>query len=147
MLKREITFTDFNGDQQTEIHYFNLTKSELVELEVKFQGGLEANVRAIMDAQDHATLLENFKQIILMSYGIKSPDGKRFDKSDEIRNNFKNSAAYDQLFMELATDENAGANFVQSLLPKDLVEEVRKDQSAKELQAEFVEKTTASPEA
>jgi len=128
MLKREITYEDFNGDNVTEPFYFNLTKSELMELESSYQGGLEAAIKAMINAEDNHGVLKEFQKIILMSYGQKSPDGKRFIKSDELRDEFLQSAAYDALFMELATTEDAMIAFINGVLPKDMVAEVAKMQ-------------------
>ena len=145
MLKREITFEDFNGEKQTEVHYFNLSKSELIELESSFNGGLERNLQAIIEAKDSATLLKEFKTIILMAYGQKSPDGKRFIKNDQLREEFKQTAAYDALFMELATDDKAGAAFIRGVIPADLAEEVRKEQESGSLQQATAEKLGTAP--
>lgn len=146
MLKREISYEDFDGNKQTDIFYFNLTKSELVELEADFEGGLEKSITAIAEAKDGATLLAQFKRIILMSYGIKSPDGKRFEKSDKLREEFQQTAAYDQLFIELATDEEAATKFIQGIIPRDLGEEVQKEKDLRQATAEKLgtaPKTTA----
>lgn len=120
MLKRDITFEDFNGDKVTETHYFNMTKAEVIELELSTEGGLQQWIQKIIAAGDHATLVAEFKKIIQASYGVRSADGKRFHKSEEAWNDFKASGAFDQLFFELATDEKAGADFCIGILPKDL---------------------------
>lgn len=146
MLKREITYEDFDGNKQTDIYYFNLTKSELVELEAEFEGGLEKSITAIAEAKDAATLLAQFKKIILSSYGVKSPDGKRFEKSDKLREEFQQTAAYDQLFIELATDEEAATKFISGIIPRDLSEEVQKEKDLRQATAEKLgtaPKTTA----
>jgi len=125
MLKRIIKFEDFNGNQTEEIHYFNLTSTELIELEVGYSGGLEETIKSIVDAQDGGTLIAQFKKIILGAYGQKSPDGKRFIKNDQLREEFSQTAAYDALFMELATDETKGAEFINGILPRDIQEKAQ----------------------
>jgi hypothetical protein len=120
MLKRTIMFEDFNGVQSTEVYYFNLSKSELIELEVGYKAGLQAALTKIIEAEDKASLIAEFKKIILLAYGIKSEDGKRFIKSDELRKEFEQTAAYQQLFMELALDESKAAEFINGVLPKDM---------------------------
>ncbi len=122
MLKREITYEDFNGDKVTETFYFNLSKTELIELEVGYGEGLEAAIRKIIKAEDRQALITEFKKIILMTYGEKSPDGKRFAKSDELRMAFSQTAAFDALFMELATSDNAAVDFLKGVLPSELQE-------------------------
>lgn len=118
MLKRDITFKDFHGDTVTETHYFNLTKTELVELELDYAGGLENNLTAMVEAKDGRTLMKEFKKIILMAYGKKSEDGRRFIKTQELRDEFVQTAAYDALFIELVTDEEAAAKFIEAVLPE-----------------------------
>lgn len=121
MLKRSITFEDFDGNSVTEIHYFNLTKTEIVEMEVGGEGGsLEAYLTRIVEMKDKAGLIREAKSIILLSYGEKSDDGKKFVKNDQLREDFKNSAAFDALFIELITSEQKFADFIMGIVPKDL---------------------------
>jgi hypothetical protein len=120
MLKRDITYEDFNGETVTETFYFNLTKTEIIELEVGYKQGLEETIKAIIKAQDNKSLIGEFKKIVLMAYGIKSEDGRRFIKSDQLREEFAQSAAYDALFMDLATNEDSAANFIMGIIPRDL---------------------------
>jgi len=127
MIKRTIKYEDFNGVSQTEDAYFNLSKSELVEMEVEYDEGFVDHVQAIVDANDRKQLIEQFKSLILKSYGIKSADGRVFEKSDELRHTFSNSAAYTALFMELATDDNAAAEFINGVVPADLRKEQEQD--------------------
>jgi hypothetical protein len=124
MLKREITYEDFNGDNVTETFYFNLSKPEIVELEVEHEGGFAKMMERIVESENVKQLIEEFKKIILLSYGKKSDDGKRFIKTEQLREEFSQSAAYSELFMELATDDKAAANFIKAILPKDLATEV-----------------------
>jgi len=121
MLKRNITYEDFNGDTVTDTYYFNLSKTELLELEVSYDGGLEAAIQRIVEAKDNQALVQEFKKLVLLSYGEKSEDGKRFIKNDEAREAFSQTAAYDALFMELSTDDKAAVDFIQGILPKDFV--------------------------
>ena len=117
MLKRDITYEDFNGETVTDTLYFNLTRTELIELEVSYDGGLEATISRIIKAEDMRALISEFKKLVLLSYGERSADGKRFVKNDEIREAFSQTAAYDALFMELATDDTAAAQFVSGIIP------------------------------
>ena len=120
MLKRDITYEDFNGNQVTETFYFNLTKSEIVELEADYDGGLQAAISRIVAAEDTKALIKEFKRIILTAYGQKSEDGKRFIKSDDLRDEFAQTAAYDALFMELATSDSLAADFMTGIIPRDM---------------------------
>lgn len=126
MLKREITYEDFNGNEVTETFYFNLTKSELIEMESKYKGGMEGLLNRIVETQDKQILVELFKSIILESYGQKSDDGKRFIKTEEMRKEFTQTPAYDVLFFELATDEKKGADFVNGIMPKNFQADMEK---------------------
>lgn len=121
MLKRNITYEDFNGDTVTETFYFNLSRTELINLEVEMDGGLKRFLERIVEEEDAKALIEQFQKIVLLSYGERSADGKRFIKNDELREAFTQTAAYDALFMELATDANAAADFVTGIIPANLV--------------------------
>lgn len=119
MLKETITYPDYNGAQRTEDFYFNLTKAESMEMEMSTLGGLSEMIRKIVAAQDTPAIVKIFKELILKSYGEKSPDGKRFIKSEELSKAFSETEAYSVLFMKLATDADAAAKFVNGIVPND----------------------------
>lgn len=120
MLKKEITYTDFNDQEVTETLYFNLTKSELVDLETSVDGGMEQRLQKIIETEDRNELINMFKKILLLAYGQRSEDGKRFVKNDQLRDEFTQTAAYDAIFVELASNDSAAADFIMGVLPKDL---------------------------
>lgn len=120
MLKKTITYTDYNGSERTEDFYFNLSKAEVMEMEMSTSGGLAEMITRIVAAQDAPAIIKIFKDLVLKAYGEKSPDGKRFIKSEEIATAFSQTEAYSQLFMELATDADAAAAFVNGIVPKDM---------------------------
>lgn len=120
MFKKTIKYTDFDGNERKEDFYFNLTKAELLEMQLSIDGGLQGYLERIIKTQSQPELIKMFKEIIMRAYGEKSPDGKRFLKSDEIRQNFECTEAYSELFMELATNSDAAAEFIDALLPGDL---------------------------
>ncbi len=130
MLKREIAYEDFNGNQVTDIFYFNISKTELIELEVEYQEGFGAMIQKIIDAKDNKALIKQFKEIILLAYGQKSDDGKRFVKSDQLREEFSQTAAFNTLFIEFATDDKAAAIFLKSVLPRDMIGDIDKAMAA-----------------
>lgn len=118
MLKKTITYTDYNGNERTEDFYFNLTQAEVAEMEMSTSGGLSEMINRIVAAQDHPQIIKIFKDLILRAYGEKSPDGKRFVKSKELSDEFSQTEAYSQLFMELATDADAASKFVNAIVPE-----------------------------
>jgi hypothetical protein len=120
MLKKTITYTDYNGVERKEDFYFNLTKAEIMEMELGTTGGLAERINRIVAAQDSTEIIKIFKDLVLKAYGEKSDDGKRFIKSEELRNGFAQTEAYSILFMELATDADAAANFVNGIVPADV---------------------------
>lgn len=124
MLKRNITYENFDGEEVTDVFYFNISEPELVELEVRYERGLERFIEQIVEAKDNKTLVGLFKEIILMAYGEKSEDGKRFIKSDEISEAFSQTNAFNALFMEFITDEQAAADFIIGVVPKSLSEKL-----------------------
>ena len=117
MLKNTITYTDYNGNERTEDFYFNLTKAEIMEMQLSTNGGLDAMIKKIVDTQDTPGLVKIFKELILKAYGEKDPSGKRFIKSKEICDAFEQTEAYSQLFMELATNTEAASKFVNGIVP------------------------------
>ena len=118
MYIKTINYTDYNGNARTEDHYFNLTEAEVLEMEMSTNGGFSERIKRIIAAQDTATLITIFKDLIKKSYGRKSLDGRKFEKSEEIFNEFKDTEAYSILFMELATDAKAATEFVNGIAPK-----------------------------
>ena len=126
MIKKTITYTDYDGNERTEDFYFNLSKPELIEMQASETGGLEKKIEKISKEQDIKKIIELMKEIIKKSYGVKSDDGKRFIKNDEILDEFMQSEAYSELFMALATDADAASEFINGILPKGLAEEVKK---------------------
>ena len=128
MLKKKVTYTDYNGVERTEDFYFNLSKAEIMEMELGTTGGFAEMIQKVVAAQDAPTPIKIFKDLVLKAYGEKSPDGKRFIKSDEIATAFSQTEAYSQIFMELATDADAATKFVNGIIPKDMADEVAKQQ-------------------
>lgn len=117
MITKEITYIDYNGTERKEKFYFNLTKAELMEMEMSTSGGLAEYIKRITEAQDAPSIMRVFKDLILRAYGEKSADGKRFIKSEALRNEFSQTEAYSQLFMELATDADKAAAFINGVVP------------------------------
>lgn len=126
MLKKTITYTDFDDVERTEDFYFNLSKTELMEMNFSEEGGMEKLVKRIIDTKDIKKTIEVFKEILLKAYGQKSDDGKRFIKTIDghrLADDFAQSSAYDELFFELINDEQKAADFVSGIIPKSLAEE------------------------
>lgn len=122
MIKKTVTFTDYNGVERTEDFYFNLTKAEVMEMEMSTTGGLAETIQKIVAAQDAPAIIKIFKELVLRAYGEKSPDGRRFIKSEDIATAFSQTEAYSQIFMELATDADAAAKFVNGIIPADMAQ-------------------------
>ncbi len=118
MLKKRIKYTDYNGVEREEDFYFNLNKAEVAEMELSIKGGLAALIQQIVDTDNRPELIRIFKELILKAYGVKSLDGKRFIKNDEVRDEFVQSEAYSEMFMELATDATAASEFINGIIPQ-----------------------------
>lgn len=118
MIKKTISYTDFDGNPRTEDFYFNLTKAEVAEMELSTEGGLDKALNRIVAAKDNKRIVETFKSLVLKAYGEKSPDGRRFIKSQELRDSFEQTEAYSELFIELATNAEAGAAFINGIVPQ-----------------------------
>lgn len=137
MLKKTITYRDYNDVERTEDCYFNLSESELLEMEKSVTGGYSEMVHKIIDAKDEPTLIKLFKELLLKSYGQKSADGRRFIKSDELSLAFSQTEAFNKIYMELATDDVAAADFVNGLIPSKVRNQVLA-QSAVDMNASSV---------
>lgn len=118
MLKKTITYTDYNGVERTEDFYFNLSKAEIAEMELEIPGGMAALIERITKTKDTPSLVKMFKDLILRAYGEKSDDGKRFIKSKELRDGFEQTEAYSELFIELASNADAASSFINGITPK-----------------------------
>ena len=120
MLKKTVTYTDYNGVERTEDFYFNLSKAEVTEMELSVDGGLAQMLENIVNSKDNKEIVRMFKELVLKAYGEKSADGRRFIKNKELSDAFSQTEAYSEIFMELALNEKAAADFVNGILPKSL---------------------------
>ena len=134
MYVKEIEYTDFNGVTRKEKFYFNLTKAEILDMELGKTGGLTEYIQKILEAQDTPAIMSLFKSLLLKSYGVKSDDGRRFVKNDQIREEFEQTQAFSDLYMLLALDDEEASKFVNAIVPDDMkVSDEQKAQFAKEL--------------
>lgn len=134
MLKKTIKYTDWNGTERTEDFYFNLTKTELIKMQMEEDGAFADRIRKIIRAKDTIELIKVFESIILKAYGEKSEDGRRFAKVDSngvpLAQKFIETPAYDELYVEMLSDPEKFAGFINALVPSDLAEEVKKMQES-----------------
>lgn len=131
MLKKTITYTDYNGESRTEDFYFNMTKAEIVEMEMSVNGGMSEFMKKVASTQDAPTLMSLFKDLVLRAYGEKSLDGKRFIKNDQLREEFSQTEAYSELFMELAFNAEKAAEFVNGIIPQDVAKQLEESGALK----------------
>lgn len=127
MTKETITYTDLNGNERTETHYFALNRTELVDLEMTLEGGLQQTIQRIIDTDNRQQLYFLFKDIVLRSYGIKDPDGRGFDKTEEIRHKFEISVACDVFIMSLLNDTDKAIKFINGVVPQDAANKVKEE--------------------
>lgn len=132
MYRKTIKYKDFNGSEREETFYFNLSKSELLDLELRTPGGIENYTKEVISTQNGQKLADMFKWFINESYGVKSPDGRSFIKGKEVLDNFKFTNAYDILYMQLATDDKAAAEFYNGIFPKDIMDQINKEKEMAE---------------
>lgn len=134
MYVKEVEYTDFNGVARKERFYFNLTKAEILDMELGKTGGFTEYIKKVIEAQDTPTLMTLFKSLLLKSYGVKSDDGRRFIKNDQVREEFEQTQAFSDLYMMLALDDNEASKFVNGIMPADMhISDEQKQQYAKEL--------------
>jgi hypothetical protein len=151
MLKKTIKYTDFNGVEQVEDFYFNLSKADIAEVNLRTEGGLVKHLQTIAASDNGDVLVTKFKELIEWSYGVKSEDGRRFIKNKEVWTEFTQTNAYSELFMELATDQQAATDFVEGIVPEDLKSEIPsrptpQDHKQKELPTSTGPVETATPD-
>lgn len=130
MLKKTITYTDFNDEKQTETFYFNLSKAELAEMELVTEGGYVEHLTKIATEGAGGPIIAEFKNLLAKSYGVRSEDGKRFIKDPALYKEFTETGAYSEFFMELVTDADAASALINALIPADLAAEAAKDARA-----------------
>lgn len=137
MYKIHEKYTDYDGNERVEDFYFNLTKAEITDMELTTEGGMSAMLGRIIAAKDTAKLISVFKDLILKSYGQKSPDGRRFIKSEELTKEFTETPAYSQIYLRLATDDKEATKFVNNVIPKDMQDEAKAAQGNNVIPADF----------
>lgn len=125
MIKKTVTYKDYNGVERTESFYFHFTEAELMEMEMSAEGGFAERIQRIVDAKDQASLFRIIKNFVLDAYGVKSDDGKRHMKSEEIRRAFVETPAFSKIFMELAMDDKLAAEFVNGVIPADMAAQLK----------------------
>ena len=138
MLKKLIKYVDYDGRERSENFYFYMSKAELMEMELGTVGGMQNLIQLIIDKQDIPKIMEAFKTIILKAYGEKSADGRRFIKSKDLSEAFSQTEAYSNLYMELITNADAAAAFINGIVPEDVA--MAAAESRKEREAAEVEK-------
>lgn len=126
MIKKTVTYNDFNGKSHTEDFYFNLTKAELLEMESSVSGGYSSMLEGIVQAKDNHAIVNIVKEILLKAYGKRSDDGKLFMKTPEIRQELEFSNAFPEIYFDILSDEDKASEFINALVPNELLEEVNK---------------------
>ena len=124
MLKKTITYTDYDGMERTEDFWFNLSKTELTKLDAELPGGVLGVLRKIIDKKDRKALVDFIETLILRSYGEKTLDGKRFVKTPNMAEEFMQTPAYDELFMSILSDTDSQTSFINGVIPQSMAKEI-----------------------
>lgn len=132
MLKKTIKYTDWNGNEREEDFLFNITEAELREMEYSVVGGYTGIIQKIMQSQDVPSIMKIFKDFIFKTYGEKTPDGRRFIKSEELSIEFSQTQAYSNLYVELSTDPVAAAEFIKGVLPENIRAQIEENEKKEE---------------
>ena len=127
MIKKTVTYKDFDGNERTEDFYFHLTEQELTEWELSIDGGLSGVLKRVTQSTDTRKIMEIFKELLTRAYGVKTPDGRGFIKNKEVLDNFTCTQAFSDLYMELATNDKAASEFVNGVIPEHLMREANKE--------------------
>ena len=124
MVKRNVTYNDFEGEERTDVFYFNLTEAELADIELQYDGDMAKKMQIMQEKRDGRGMFEMISNLILRAYGEKTSDGKRFVKNAEMREAFAASDAYSKLLMDLLEDDKKLANFMTAIMPVNIREKV-----------------------
>lgn len=126
MIKKTVTYTDYNGEQRTETFYFHYTEAEILDMEMSEEGSFADRIQRIIDAKDKTALMKLIKKFVIDAYGVKSEDGKRFMKNNELKTAFLECPAYSDIFMEMVTNDEIAAEFVNGVIPSTMKDRVAK---------------------
>ena len=124
MIKQDITYTNFEGEQETETLYFHLNKVELMEMQVSEKRGLAQSITDIQKAENNKEIFRLFKEIVLRAYGERSEDGKKFIKNERLREEFEGSLAYEELMVKLVTETDFAVKFVNGIMPAGMADQI-----------------------
>ena len=138
MLKKTVTYTDYNGVERTEAFYFHYNEAEILDMEMSTEGGFAERIQKIIDAKDQVSLMQVIKKFVIDAYGVKSEDGKRFIKNDAVRTEFLESPAYSQIWMELVMDDEIAADFINNVIPSGMKEKLESLIKAREAKIKTV---------
>lgn len=126
MIKKTVTYTDYNGESRTETFYFHYTEAEILDMEMSEEGSFTERIQRIIDAKDKTALMKLIKKFVIDAYGVKSEDGKRFMKNDEVKAAFVECPAYSDIFMDMVTNDELAAEFVNGVIPNTMRDRVAK---------------------
>ena len=126
MYKKTLKYTDYDGNEREEDFYFNLSKAEILEMQLSVEGGFVSYIQKIISSQDVPSLISVFKELVLKAYGEKSSDGRRFIKSKDISEAFSQTEAYSDFFMQLVMDSEEATKFVNSIVPADISQDANR---------------------
>ena len=119
MLKKKITYTDYNGMERTDNFYFNMTEREIVMLLARLGvEDLKEYANKLAESGDLKSMFSFVDDIILSSVGAKSEDGKRFVKTQKIRDDFEQSEAYNVMFMDFLQNPSSASSFASAIVAK-----------------------------
>lgn len=124
MFKKTVSYTDYNGVERTESYHFHFSEAEILDMEMSVEGGFAERIQTIIDANDKTSLMKVIKKFVIDAYGVKSEDGKRFIKNDEVKTAFLESPAYSKIWMELVTNDQVAADFINNVVPADMKEQL-----------------------
>ena len=126
MIKKTVTYTDYNGEKRTETFYFHYSEAEILDMEMSEEGSFAERIQRIIDAKDKTALMKLVKKFVIDAYGVKSEDGKRFMKNDDVKAAFLECPAYSDIFMDMVTDDELAAEFVNGVIPSSMEDRVAK---------------------
>lgn len=124
MLTQVYEYTDYLGRKRKSTVRFNFDESELAEMALSDEGGLDEWIDRIISSSSVQEIVNIVKGVILKAYGERTDDGL-FIKEDPITGaplsrKFKASAIFPIVFMDVCFDAKKAAAFISGCIPESM---------------------------
>jgi len=126
MYEFKVKYTDFNDQDREEMLHFHYTEDELLSWQTQ-NGSLVNYLERMVNQFNAQELMEWLSSFIIGAYGIKSDDGRVFDKSSPLVKSFKDSIPFHTYFKIILSNKDEAEKFIMGVVPKKFKEEITKE--------------------